>query len=121
MPGKTLLIDIDGTVVYQPDDFLDAIRHLRPLQALPGVVEALTAGIRSGDVEHIIFTTARPHIMRGFTERELHRLGIPFDILVMGCGNGPRVLINNLAKGSGDPMASAINVALNAGFDGLSF
>ena len=110
----TIFCDIDGTLVPQGEGVMS---ELRPSSALPGV-EKLVAARAAGAM--IVLTTARPEALRWFTIREMNRLGIPFDQLIMGLGNTPRVLINNLRDGDAAPTATAFNVPMNGGLEGVT-
>jgi hypothetical protein len=110
----TIFCDIDGTLVPQQEGLLE---ELHPASALPGV-EKLKAAYAAGAI--IVLTTARPELLRGFTKREMKRLGIPYHHLLMGLGNTPRVLINNLRDGDATPTATAFNVPMNGGLEGVT-
>ena len=66
----------------------------------------------------IILTTARRESLRARTESELARLGIPYDVLVTGIGNGHRVVIND-RRLNGDKTAFAINIGRDHGLEGI--
>ena len=92
MDRKTFFIDIDGTLVFQPEDFHESVstEHLKPL---PGAVEKLMQWHCDGHL--IILTTARPESLRELTKVQLKNLGLMYDRLIMGIGHGPRILIND--------------------------
>lgn len=114
---EVIFVDVDATLTYQsPDRSLsDFIKMMHPLNALPGVVDKVTKWYNSK--VKIIITTARPEILRNFTEKELERLKIPYHLLLMDCGNCPRTVINNFQFNSTVPMARSINVDANSGLE----
>jgi len=114
MKSKTILCDIDGTLlsgisrpsyVYENDQ-----------RVLSGVVEKIDEWI--GKDHLIILTTARPETMRELTKTQLQKAGITYHQLVMGLRHGPRVVINDRSM-SGEDRAIAINLDRNEGFDGI--
>ena len=109
---KTLLIDIDGTLTK----FLDG-GHQRIVERdhtlLPGVLVRMRRWESAG--HRIILITGRRESVRERTEDELRRIGIPFDILLMGYADSGRILINDISPHVGDK-AHAVNVPRDAGF-----
>jgi len=65
----------------------------------------------------IILTTGRPEFLREDTERQLKELGIFYNQLVMDCGPGPRVLINDTPNDT--PKAYAVNLERDSGLEGV--
>lgn len=116
---EVVFVDIDGTLTFQSRDrsLADFIKMTHPLNALPGVVNKLTKWYNNK--VKIIITTARPEILRNFTENELKRLQIPYHLLLMDCGNCPRTVINNFQFNSTVPMARSINVDANSGLENV--
>lgn len=106
---KTLFIDLDGTI------FKHAHRYSKiyPPELLPGVREKLDEWDSIG--HRIILVTARKESARELTEESLRILMVPYDKLIMGVANGPRVLINDKLNFSED-RAIAINVLTDEGF-----
>ena len=95
---KTIICDIDGTLTeYTGLGHLGIVSKEHKL--LPGVLERM----RSWEIKghRIILITGRRESVRERTESELRRLGIPFDILLMGYADSGRILINDLNPGLG--------------------
>lgn len=88
---KTLFCDIDGTLFVHRSTLHKMITEEPEL--LPGVIEKFTEW-REKDY-YIMLTTARPEGCREITERQLAKLGVFYDRLVMGLPVGPRVVIND--------------------------
>lgn len=108
---KTLLIDIDGTLIHTTGHLVDQITNSPKI--LPGVIEKF----HEWDVKgyNIILTTGRRENLRAITEKQLLEVGIFYDQLIMGIGGGPRVIINDLKPTKPDQMAVAINLIRNTG------
>jgi len=68
----------------------------------------------------IILITGRRESVRERTESELRRVGIPFDILLMGYADSGRILINDISPHVGDK-AHAVNVPRDAGFHHINW
>lgn len=115
---NTYIVDIDGTIIthlFDLSHILDMARG-NTIQALPGVREVFDRW--KNESAFIVLLTARPESMREVTEKQISEAGLFFDQLVMGAGNGPRTLINDL-KPNGMVTAYAINVERNKGFAGI--
>lgn len=108
---KTLLIDIDGTLIHHYGDLVQQTDNEPFL--MPGVREKFNEWDKKG--YNIVLITGRRESMRELTERQLRACGLFWDLLLMGVGGGPRVLINDLKPGSNDPTAIAINLERNVG------
>ncbi len=113
---KTLIIDIDGTLIAQPDDLTEIILAIDETQVLPGVREQLNKWHMEG--HRIILLSARPESMREHTTRQLTAVGLFFDQLVLGATNGPRYIINN-RKRNGLDTAYGITVDHSVGLEGV--
>ena len=95
---KTIICDIDGTLVkYTGEGHLGIVNKDHEL--LPGVYDRMRKWEAQG--HRIILITGRRESVRERTESELRRLGIPFDILLMGYADSGRILINDLSPGLG--------------------
>ena len=112
---KTIICDIDGTLT----EYIDSTkvkgsvyneRHV----ALPGTVEKM----REWEVKgcRIVLLTGRRESERKRTERELNRIGIPYDMLIMGFADTGRVLINDVGR-KGECKAHAVSLPRNQGFN----
>ena len=95
---KTIICDIDGTLTEYMGGGHKAIMEQDHI-ACPGVVDRMRHWEAQG--HRIILITGRRESVRERTESELRRLGIPFDILLMGYADSGRILINDLSPGLG--------------------
>jgi len=113
---KTLIIDIDGTLVEhsRPDD---AANPNIKMVLLEGTIKKLLEWERQG--HRILLLTGRKESMRKVTEEQLSELGIFYDMLIMGVGGGGRYLIND-NKPDGRLAAFAINVKRNGGISNIT-
>ena len=86
MRRRTVFLDLDGTLCESSPDW-------RELEILPGVREIF----RKLDEEHacVVIVTARKESHRSVVERKLLAAGLFWDHLLMGVGNGERVLVND--------------------------
>jgi len=91
---KTIICDIDGTIVKYFKNYMGILAngHI----PLPGVVQQMNDWENKG--HKIILMTGRRENLRKITEKALTELGIPFDMLIMGCADSGRVLINDQGK-----------------------
>ena len=112
---KTIICDIDGTLVkhFPPckntDDGVD-------LELLPGTIEKLMEWDIKG--YNIVLITGRRESMRSATEKQLSKLGIFYDKLIMGIGGGDRYLIND-KKPNGRDTTFSINLPRNEGISSI--
>ena len=95
---KTIICDIDGTLTKYMGGGHKAIME-QEHELLPGVLERMRLWEAQG--HKIVLMTGRRESVRERTESELRRLGIPFDILLMGYADSGRILINDLSPGLG--------------------
>lgn len=112
---KTLIVDIDGTLIYHHGSLSQQI--FNDTKLLPGVIKKFDEWDKKG--YKIILLTGRKESMREFTEAVLQKAGLVYDQLVMGVGGGPRVLINDYKPDSKEPTAIAINLDRNKGIEGI--
>ena len=111
---KTIICDIDGTLTK----FMYG-GHLAIMgehEVLPGVVGKMRQWESAG--HRIILITGRRESVREHTESELRRLGIPFDVLLMGYADSGRILINDVG---GKVKAHAVNVKRDAGWNDVDW
>ena len=107
---KTIICDIDGTITeYMGGGHTAIIENEH--QILPGVREKFREWECAG--HRIILITGRRESVRERTESELRRLGIPFDMLLMGYADSGRILINDIGS---KIKAHAVNVERDVGF-----
>lgn len=88
--NPTLFVDIDGTLVKYRKFAELQNSVLTPIQ---DVIDYVNDQYNSGSV--VIITTARSEKYRHFTILELHQIGIKYHQLLMDCGRGVRVVIND--------------------------
>ena len=112
---KSLLIDLDGTVLRHFGS-IDALLNT-PTELLPGVKEKFQEwNLRD---YKIVITTGRRESLRKFTEKQLEKCGITYDDLIMGMRRGERVVLNDHKPNSTIDTCRAINVDRNQGLEGL--
>lgn len=104
---KTIICDIDGTILFHPGNKDGIVSNKNPI-LLNNVKEVFNHWIKKD--YFIILTTARKESERDDTRKQLEKVGIVYDCLIMGCGSGERILIN-------DAPATAIQLKRNSGFD----
>ena len=68
-------------------------------ELLPGVLERMRLWEAQG--HKIVLMTGRRESIRERTESELRRLGVPFDVLLMGHADSGRILINDISPYQG--------------------
>lgn len=109
---KTILCDLDGTILKHAHKY----SHLKfDPKVLHGVKEKFDEWDSIG--HKIILMTGRKESARELTEKILEDFGIPYDILLMGVGNGERVLINDKISDHSFDRALAVNVITDTNFD----
>lgn len=113
---KTIFCDIDGTLTKQIKPHQAADPDFK-LELLPGTIETLEEWDKLG--YKIILTTGRKESMRSSTEIQLKRVGIFYDLLIMGLGGGKRILINNMKSNSDIEYALSFNLPINYGITNL--
>lgn len=109
--NKTIFLDIDGVLVRHHGSMSNQARFFTDI--LPGTLEKLDEWDRAG--HKIILTTGRRESLRTRTEELLRKLGIYYDLLIMGLPRGARVVINDLKPDSDTPTAIGINLLRNEG------
>lgn len=89
---KTIFCDIDGTLVehFNPHELS---KSSTKLIILDGTIEKLIEWEKNG--YKIILTTGRKKSLKKVTKKQLKKLGIFYDDLIMGIGSGERILIND--------------------------
>ena len=112
LAARTIFLDIDGCILR-----VDGSNWFTTRDVLPGAQQKVQEWWDLG--YRIILTTGRPECLRSLTEQNLRAHQIFYHQLVMDCGDGARVIINDLKPYASDPMAVAINVTRNAGLEGI--
>lgn len=113
--NPTFFVDIDGTLVkYRKFSQL----HESVLTPITEVIDYINSQFNSGSI--IIITTARPEEYRHFTILELNSLGVKYHQLVMECGRGTRVILNDKDPENPDlDRAVGINLIRDTGFESV--
>lgn len=112
----TVFCDIDGTLVkHKTPGVTSAENH--NMELLDGTIEKLEEWSAKGYT--IILTTGRRESQRELTVRQLQKVGIFYDQLVMGIGRGIRILIND-RKPTGEDSAKAIVVDRDCGIGSIT-
>ena len=106
---KTVICDIDGTLIKYLGNTVGMTHNVAT--PLPGVIEHMNRWEQQG--HKIILMTGRRESLRKKTEQELQRLGIPYDLLLMGYADTGRILIND--EGS-KVKAQAVSLPRDQGF-----
>jgi hypothetical protein len=114
--NPTLFVDIDGTLVkYRKFSELSE-SVLTPIQ---DVIDFVNDHYDNGSV--VLITTARPSSYELFTKQELEKIGVKYHQLIMNCGRGTRVILND--KDPENPMldrAVGINLIRDLGLKYIS-
>lgn len=111
----TLFVDIDGTIVKYRKFSELAESTITPIQ---DVIDFVNGHFDSGAI--IIITTARPDLYRKFTENELNILGVKYHQIVMDCGRGTRVVLNDIDPDKPElPRAIGLNLKRDRGLDNI--
>lgn len=113
---KTIFLDIDGTLIKHKGNLTSQI--LDNAEILPGVIEKINKW--DADGHKIILTTGRKESMRKATEKQLSKLGIFYDQLIMGLNRGERIIINDSKPDSDMITASAIQTKRNEGLSNIN-
>lgn len=113
--NPTLFVDIDGTIVkYRKFSELNESTPI-PIQ---DVIDFVNGHFDSGAV--IIITTARPDLYREFTENELNTLGVKYHQIIMNCGRGTRVVLNDIDPNKPElPRAIGLNLERDGGLNNI--
>lgn len=112
--NPTFFVDIDGTLVkYRKFSELSE-SVLTPIQ---DVIDYVNKQYNSGAV--IIITTARPSSYELFTKQELEKIGVKYHQLVMDCGRGTRVILNDKDPENPIERAIGINFVRDGGFESV--
>ena len=114
--NPTYFVDIDGTIIkYRNFSELNET-SLEPIQ---DVIDYLNEQFTNGAV--IIVTTARPDSYRLLTEHELNVIGLKYNQIVMNCGRGSRIILNDLDPDNLEiPRAVGINLKRDEGLKNIT-
>lgn len=110
----TFFVDIDGTIINEDGDLYSNKGYYVGIkkEKLPYVNKLNNLHVQG---HKIILVTGRPSTYRDLTETVLKSLGIYYDQLIMDCGNGLRVLINDSKEKYEGETAFAYTVEKNQG------
>jgi len=111
----TIISDLDGTLISHKSHGMN--QHNEIVELLPGVLEKFKEWERKE--YHIILMTGRRESTRIKTEEQLRNLGLVWDTLIMNCGSGIRVLLNDTKPNTDEDTAIAITVKRNEGLEGI--
>jgi hypothetical protein len=109
--NSTYFVDIDGTIIkYRP---FALILTLEP-EPIQDVIDKINKEYDKGS--HIVVTTARPENLKSLTKKELKKVGLKYNQLVMGIGRGTRYVINDSdPEKAKEKRAIGINLIRNKG------
>lgn len=112
--NPTFFVDIDGTLVKYRKFSQLSESTLTPIQ---DVIDYVNEQYNSGAV--IIITTARPSSYEIFTKQELEKIGVKYHKIIMDCGRGTRVILNDIDPENPIQRAVGINFVRDGGFDSI--
>jgi hypothetical protein len=113
--NPTYFVDIDGTLLKYRE--FNQLTETAP-EPIQDVIDFINGQFGLGAV--IIITTARPDAYRMTTEHELNSLGIKHHKIIMGCGRGSRIILNDLDPNKPEtPRAVGINLKRNEGLTNI--
>ena len=113
--NPTLFVDIDGTLVkYRKFSELSE-SVLTPIQ---DVIDFVNDHYDNGSV--VLITTARPSSYELFTKQELEKIGVKYHQLIMNCGRGTRVILNDKDPENPIDRAVGINLDRNGGLKNIT-
>ena len=116
--SKTIFCDIDGTL-WKHEGFVSEQIKCENYKLLPNTLNAINTWDKLG--YKIILTTGRKESLRNKTEKELEKLGIVYDSLIMGLGGGDRIIINDRKRGSDRNTCYSINLPRDKGLTHYDF
>lgn len=117
--SKTIFCDIDGTLVTHMRGCYNQIVNKSEASLLPNTIEAIQLWDKLG--YKVILTSGRKESTRKMTEEQLNNLGISYDELILGIGNGDRIIINDRKENGIKNTCYAINTVRNKGINHYDF
>ena len=113
--NPTLFVDIDGTLVkYRKFSEI----HTATLTPINEVINFVNEHYDNGSV--VIITTARPDTYELLTKQELEKIGVKYHQIVMNCGRGTRVILNDVDPEKPEILrAMGINLTRDKGFENI--
>lgn len=118
--NKALFIDLDGSALRHlgnASNACDPNAVKEENYLLDGVKDKFNEWSSKGYI--IVLTTARKESMRQVTEWQLRTVGLFWDLLIMGLGNGERIIINDISPRYNGIKAIGINLKRNEGFENI--
>ena len=106
---STYFIDIDGVLFENGAQYFEP--YWGTTKPILENIEKVKELKRNGN--YIIRTTSRTEEYRGVTEKQFKEFGLKYDQLVMGIGNGKRIIINDFSNSNPYPACLAINIERN--------
>ena len=106
-----LFIDMDGVIVQH------SASHFPPYYGETGPIEdnaQIIRKLRQSGKFQIIITTSRKPKFRKVTEKQLKKIGIEYDELLMGIYHGKRIIINDYSRSNPFKSCDAINLRRNS-------
>ena len=117
-PVKTIILDIDGTLIEHKGTLSKATSEYKADdKPLKGTIKKIEEW--EGKGYNILLITGRKESSRSFTEKQLANMNIFYDQLIMGVGGGVRHLVND-KKPNGTLTAFAHNLTRNNGVGELN-
>jgi len=104
---RTIFCDIDGVIVKSACSYMKP--YLGTADGLEDNIKILNELYETGRTS-IIMTTARAEKFRDVTIEQLDRVGLEYDVLIMGIPHAKRIIINDFAASNVYPSCSAINL-----------
>jgi hypothetical protein len=113
--NPTYFVDIDGTIAKYRN--FNELGHTKP-EPIQDVIDYINNEFDNGAI--IIITTARPESYRLLTEHELNVLNVRHHKILMGCGRGSRIILNDLDPDNLEiPRAVGINLKRDEGLKNI--
>jgi hypothetical protein len=106
----TLFVDIDGTLVINSSSHFPP--YIGNTDGIDMNIEIIRTLHQSGKFQ-IILTTSRPERYRTTTIKQLKKLNVPFNHLLMGLFHSKRIIINDYSKSNPFKSCDAINLKRN--------
>lgn len=113
---KTVFCDIDGTLIKHRSPSKIA-SDKNQTELLPSTLDKLNEWDSKG--YQIILVSGRKKGLKKKTEKQLSKLGIFYDKLILGIGGGVRVLIND-RKSDGTQTAECVNLKRDEGLSSVN-
>ena len=113
--NPTLFVDIEGTL-FEYRKFSELSESI--LTPIQDVIDFVNNHYDNGSV--VMITTARPSTYELFTKQELEKIGVKYHQLIMDCGRGTRVILNDKDPENPIDRAVGINLDRNGGLKNIT-